>query len=126
MNDVNGGSNLWTISNLPDNTAQEQVETTTINENDLLEKDGNDVPETTKKKKSQKNRRSSESIMIIDNPKSFHANLLLLLQSTNSSARSAVDLSTIKTVLFITCDRIAERGLISATFVAKVSLPQVL
>lgn len=59
LNDVDGGSTLWAISDVPDHGAQEQVETTTINENDLLEKEELEVPETTKKKKSQKNRRPS-------------------------------------------------------------------
>ncbi|XP_046623863.1 zinc finger and SCAN domain-containing protein 2-like isoform X1 [Neodiprion virginianus] len=58
LNDVNGGPTLWAISDVPDHGAQEQVETTTINENDLLDREEIEVPQT-KKKKSQKHRRSS-------------------------------------------------------------------
>ncbi|XP_012268247.2 transcription factor E4F1-like [Athalia rosae] len=88
INDVNGGSTLWSISDVPDHGAQEQVETTTINENDLLEKEENEVPGNTKKKKSQKNRRSIDELVCPQCGRSFnHKNSLVYHMRSHSGER---------------------------------------
>ncbi|XP_015595932.1 zinc finger protein 37 [Cephus cinctus] len=86
--DVNNGPPLWAIADVSKHTEQEEIQATTINEDDLQEKEETDIPETAKKKKLQKSRKNNDELVCPQCGRSFnHKNSLVYHMRSHSGER---------------------------------------
>ncbi|XP_076652527.1 uncharacterized protein LOC143358895 isoform X1 [Halictus rubicundus] len=72
LSTVNNESPLWTITDVTEQVHRDHVKPSTVNEQNLHEKEKTDIPQTSKKKKILKARKSNDELTCPQCDRSFH------------------------------------------------------